>query len=158
MSKTFSPAFTNTVSGSKTVTLKTIGLKTNYALQTEQPGTYSLVNNTGNGPASEQYSVVRSVVANPSTELTASSPMDNHRCVRLEVRDEMRFEVTDTVDATYSRDSIAVAAIKFWVPEEMISDGNSELLAQRIISMLYDNGGVTRLTKMLKNALQVTAD
>lgn len=158
MSKTFSPAFTNTTSGAHTVTLKNIGLKTNYALQTEQPGNYSLVNNTGNGPASEQYSVVRSVVNNPSTELRASSPMDNQRCVRLEVRDEMRFAVTDTVDTAYSRDSLAVAAIKFWVPEEMISDGNSELLAQRIISMLYDNGGAIRLTAMLKNALQVTVD
>lgn len=154
MTHTFS--FTNTTASTKSIALTKLGLHTNYSKLQDSAGLCILDNKTTDIDQGEQIKIT----ADKQTVSTVLTNQHPNACVtgaRVSIRLDELLKTAD--DTTFRVDDPIIATLSLKAPDTSnISIADLEKVLGRLVSVLYTDNGICRLSDLIRLATEPVAD
>lgn len=159
MAKVSTFGFTNNTDSSNKVTLKTLGLTSNYALTAEDANNAVLSNRTAPIDAEEIVTFRTRSIASVNTDLNIQNPSKVKSGVQYQVQLEDTLVTTDTDDASFRVDEPVVALLTIRHPRSgNITEAHVGQIFTRLISCLMKTDGSWRFSDLMRGAERPIAD
>jgi hypothetical protein len=160
MSKVSAFGFTNATDSSNTVTAKSLGLTSNYALATDTSDTATLNNKTAPIDLQEVISFKSGTIANlKSNAVNIQYPSKVTQGVSYSVQVTDTLSTTDTADATFRVDEPIIATISVRHPNSgNITSAHVATVLTRALSALIKADGSWRFDDLMRGAERPVVD
>lgn len=159
MAKVSAFGFTNNSDSSNEITLKSLGLTSNYALTAEDANNAVLSNRTAPIDAEEIVTFRTRSISTVNTDLNIQNPSKVKSGIQYQVQLEDTLVTTDTEDASFRVDEPVVALLTIRHPRSgNITEAHVGQIFTRLISCLMKNDGSWRFADLMRGAERPIAD
>lgn len=151
--------FTNNSDSSNEITLKSLGLTSNYALTAEDANNAVLSNRTAPIDAEEIVTFRTRSISTVNTDLNIQNPSKVKSGIQYQVQLEDTLVTTDTEDASFRVDEPVVALLTIRHPRSgNITEAHVGQIFTRLISCLMKSDGSWRFADLMRGAERPIAD
>jgi hypothetical protein len=161
MAKSSAFGFTNTTDNATTMTLKSLGLVTNYSLSSDQADNAVLNNKTAPIDVEEIVSLRSRDIQSVNTPLNIQYPGKVKAGIEYGVRVDATLSTTDSDDATFRVDEPIACVISFRHPKSgNITEAHVLALLDRAVSALHKDGTGAgwRISDLMRSAERPVTD
>lgn len=153
MAKVSQFGFTNTTDSANSITMKALGLTSNYAL-TEEDATNAILSNTTAPLDAEEIVTFRTRKINQvNTDLVIQNPPKVSSGVQYQVQLEDVLVTTDSADPSFRVDEPIVALLTIRHPKSAnFTDANVATIVTRLVSCLMKSDGTWRFSDLMRGA------